>query len=233
MSDWLVLGTACMLGALHALEVDHMLAVTTFVSRRPALRTAAGFGARWGIGHSVAVLAAGGVLIATGIRLPQRFDAIAEALVGLVLIGLGTWALVSVRKLHLHSAEEHGGHSHVHLHAASGELHDHPHRRPEDARGDHTHGSITLVGLLHGLAGTSGVVALVPVTMMGRPALGVGYLAAFGIGVTMAMTTFALVAAAAVRQATGRSLAWTRRVATAIGVTGVAVGLWWLGRALL
>src|SRR3954451_12309953 len=92
MSDWLVLGTACMLGALHALEIDHMLAVTTFVSRRPAVRTAAGLGVRWGIGHSVAVLAAGAVLIATGVRLPERLDLVGEALVGLMLVGLGTWA---------------------------------------------------------------------------------------------------------------------------------------------
>jgi ABC-type nickel/cobalt efflux system permease component RcnA len=222
-----------MLGALHALEIDHMLAVTTFVSRRPALRTAAGFGARWGIGHSVAVLAAGGALIATGVRLPDRLDAAGEALVGLMLVGLGTWALVSARKLHLHSAEEHGGHAHLHLHAAARGQHAHPHHGPEGTGHDHTHGSITLVGLLHGLAGTSGVVALVPVTMMDRAALGVGYLAAFGVGVTAAMTLFALGAAVAVRQATGRSLAWGRRVAAAIGVTGIGVGLWWVGRAVL
>lgn len=233
MSDWLVLGTACMLGALHALELDHMLAVTTFVSRRPALRTAAGFGMRWGIGHSVAVLAAGGVLIATGVRLPERYDAIGEALVGLMLAGLGAWALVSARKLHLHSAEEHGGHAHLHLHAAARRPHEHAHHGADATGHDHSHGSITLVGLLHGLAGTSGVVALVPVTMMDRAALGVGYLAAFGVGVTVAMMVFALAAAIAVRQATVRSLVWGRRVAAAIGVSGLGVGVWWMGRALL
>ncbi len=89
------------------------------------------------------------------------------------------------------------------------------------------------MGLLHGLAGTSGVVALVPVTMMDRTALGVGYLVAFGVGVTVSMTVFALVAAAAVRQATVRSLIWGRRITSAVGVTGVGVGLWWMGRAVL
>ncbi len=137
MPNWLVLGTACMLGALHALEIDHMLAVTTFVSRRPALRTAAGFGVRWGVGHSVAVLVAGAVLIATGVHLPERLDAAGEALVGLMLVALGTWALLSARKLHLHSAEEHGGHAHLHLHAASTSPHEHQHSHHEPEGAHH------------------------------------------------------------------------------------------------
>ena len=108
-TDAIALGTAAMLGFLHALEVDHMVAVTTFVSRRPTPAAAVRFGLKWGIGHSVAVLAAGGLLLATGLRWPARYDALGEALVGLMLIGLGSWALVSARKLHLHSAVEHGG----------------------------------------------------------------------------------------------------------------------------
>lgn len=85
--------TALMLGFLHALEVDHMLAVTTFVAGRPSLATAARFGFRWGVGHSLAVLAFGGVLLATGIQWPERFDAFGEGVVGVMLIGLGLWAL--------------------------------------------------------------------------------------------------------------------------------------------
>jgi hypothetical protein len=58
----------------------------------------------------------------------------------------------------------------------------------------HDHGGIALVGLMHGLAGSSGVVALVPVTMMDRVGLGLGYLTVFGLGVTTAMMLFALAA---------------------------------------
>ena len=56
MDPWLTLGTASALGLLHALELDHMVAVSAFVAQRPSPRAAAGFGARWGIGHSAAVL---------------------------------------------------------------------------------------------------------------------------------------------------------------------------------
>ena len=70
------LATAFLLGLAHAIEVDHMIAVTAFVSTRPTLRTAAGFGLRWGLGHSIAVFVAGGILLATGLRWPAGYDAL-------------------------------------------------------------------------------------------------------------------------------------------------------------
>jgi ABC-type nickel/cobalt efflux system permease component RcnA len=261
-----VLGTACVLGFLHALEIDHMLAVTTFVTRRPRLAAAAGFGARWGLGHSIAVLLAGGLLLATGLKLPARFDTAGEAVVGLMLVGLGLWAWRSAARLHLHTPEEHGGHAHVHAHDATADAHahahepahahahphphehahghahheapahhhhhhhDHPHPHPH-AHAGHEHGGITLVGLMHGLAGTSAVVALVPVTMLQSLPVGLGYLVMFGVGVTAAMTLFAMAAAYAMRQAAERSLIWGRRAARIVGTTGIVVGAWWVLRA--
>jgi ABC-type nickel/cobalt efflux system permease component RcnA len=229
-TDTIALGTAAMLGVLHALEIDHMVAVTTFVSRRPSLRSATRFGFRWGVGHSVAVLLAGGVLLAAGVRWPEQYDALGEGLVGLMLVGLGFWALAAARKLHLHPEEEHGGHAHLHLHGPR-TAHEHRHQTEHAAARSHEHGGITLVGLLHGLAGTTGVLALVPVTMVDRVGLGLGYLAAFGVGVTMAMTLFALAAAALMRRATARSLVWGRRTVGLVGLGGIGVGLWWLARA--
>lgn len=231
-SDAIALGTAGMLGFLHALEVDHMVAVTTFVSRRPTLASATQFGVRWGVGHAIAVLAAGGLLLVTGIRWPARYEPLGEGLVGLMLVGLGGWALASARKLHLHSEEEHGGHAHLHVHQRRG-THGHLHGPGSLPDRPHHHGGITLVGLLHGLAGSSGVVALVPVTMMNRVGLGLGYLTVFGLGVTIAMTLFALVAAGAVRRASTRSLAWGRRSVALVGLLAMGVGVWWMVRAAL
>lgn len=233
MTDVVTLVTAAVLGFIHALEVDHMLAVTAFVSRRPTLATAARFGFRWGLGHSLAVLAAGGVLLATGLRWSDRYDRIGEGLVGLMLVGIGLWALRSTRKLHVHPPAEHGDHAHLHIHGDGGPGHAHPH--PPDPRSTppdrpHRHG-ITLVGLMHGLAGTSAVVALVPVTLVDRTLVGAGYLVAFGLGVTMAMTLFALITAQAMRQAAERSVALGRRVSSGVGAAGVVIGLWWIWRA--
>ncbi|HEU5357577.1 MAG TPA: hypothetical protein VFU45_00555 [Gemmatimonadales bacterium] len=231
MGTWVTLGTAIVLGFLHALEVDHMLAVTAFVSRRPALATAAGFGARWGLGHSISVCLAGGVLLAIGLHWPARYDSLGEIVVGLLLVGLGLWALRSASKLHLHAPEGHGDHAHLHHHGHAGAGHAHPHPAPAASHShDHRHG-ITWVGMLHGLAGTAGVVALVPVTLIASRLVGLGYLVAFGVGVTAGMTLFAFVAAAAMRAAAGRSLAWGRRIASAVGLAGIIVGAWWIWRA--
>jgi cytochrome c biogenesis protein CcdA len=76
------------------------------------------------------------------------------------------------------------------------------------------------------------VVALVPVTLVGRTATGIGYLVAFGVGVTVAMTLFALGAAMAMRQADLRKLGWGRKVSGGVGVAGVLVGAWWIVRAM-
>ena len=209
MTLLVLFATAMMLGFLHALEVDHMLAVSAFVSRRPAVAAAARFGARWGLGHSVAVLAAGGVLLALGVRWPERWDAAGEAVVGAMLVGLGIWALLSARRMRRHAARH--------------QTDDHAHA--------HDHHGITVVGFLHGLAGTSAAVALVPVTMLDRAGAGIGYLAAFGVGVTAAMTLFAMAAAAAVRRTAEHSDRWGRRAAALVGSAAIVTGVIWIVRA--
>lgn len=223
------LATACLLGFLHALEVDHMVAVTAFVSRRPALATAARFGFRWGLGHSVAVLLAGGVLVLTGLRWSEQWDHLAEAAVGVMLVGIGLWSLRATRNLHVHLPAEHGDHAHLHTHGHGAEAHRHGHHHHP---GGHRHG-MTLVGMLHGLAGTTGAVALLPITLLDRPAVALGYLVIFGLGVTVAMTIYAAITAAAMRRASGASIALGRRITRVVGLAGVVVGGWWIWRALL
>lgn len=246
MNPVVVLGTAFLLGLAHAIEVDHMIAVTAFVSTRPALRAAAGFGLRWGLGHSIAVFIAGGILIATGLRWPEKYDALGEAMVGVLLVAVGVWAMLRARKLHLHPPEEHGDHAHLHVHGgkAAAHAHDHhehpPHAPVHPPAGHHHHDhdhahekrGITVVGLMHGLAGTSAVVALVPVTMMDRWVVGLGYLVAFGAGVMLAMTAYALVAAAAFRRAASGSLPWGRAIGRFAGIGSIVVGLVWIWRAV-
>lgn len=89
-----------------------------------------------------------------------------------------------------------------------------------------------MVGLMHGLAGTSAVVALVPVTLMDRWVVGLGYLVAFGLGTVVAMTAYALVAAAAFRRASEGSLKWGRALGRFVGAGSVVVGVWWIWRAV-
>ncbi len=191
------------LGAAHALEVDHMVAVTAFVGGETRLGSAATFGLKWGLGHSLAVLVVGGLLAWSGLTIPPSFERYAEIAVGLALIAVGFWAWRNARRLHV----------------------------SRDARGHHHHAHLsTMVGALHGLAGTAPVVALIPVTLMPSMSAAITYLVLFGLGTTAGMGAYAGLAAVAVsRAASFERLA--RAVAFGTAAASAAVGTWWLIRS--
>ena len=233
---WTVYVTAFTLGAAHALEVDHMVAVTAFVGGNPRLGAAASFGVRWGIGHAVAVLIAGALLAWSRLTVPVPVQRWAEMAVGVALIGVGLWAFRNARRLHLHSPEHHGDHAHLHTHTAGAEPHQHTHTpaspvpQPHAVRHEHSPGSAhlsTMVGAVHGLSGTAPVVALIPVTLMPSLGAALGYLLAFGSGTTIGMGVYAALAALAVSRA-GASIKIARIVAFGTATASLIVGLWWL-----
>jgi sulfite exporter TauE/SafE len=203
--------TALVAGVAHALEPDHMAAVTTFVSRRPRPLQAVGFGIRWGAGHSAAILVVGCVLVALNVRLPEVLARGLEFGVGMMLLGLGLWLLWNVLHERAHRA-------------ADGADHPHPH--------DHHHGRGSLwVGLAHGLSGTAPLVAALSATVAGSPASAALYLLLFGVGTTLAMALYALVAGLVFEQAGHRvpALAGGLRAATALG--SAAIGVLWMVNA--
>ena len=226
---WTAYAAALALGATHALEVDHMVAVTTFVGGRPRVRAAVAYGIRWGLGHAVVVLVAGALLTWSGLGVPASAERWAETAVGVMLVALGVWAWRRAARLHLHEPHTHGGkHTHAHLHAHDPEDHPHSHQHADSGR-RHRHLS-TLVGAVHGLAGTVPVVALLPLTLIDDPGAAIGYLAAFGIGTVAAMGVYAMVAAMAVR-ATARSVHTARVAGFVTACASVVVGALWLVRA--
>ena len=181
---------------------------------------------RWGLGHAAVVLAVGLVIVAAGLAVPAAVERRLEMVVGAVLVGLGVWAGRNALQLHLHAPADHGGHAHLHAHAPG--RHPHGHQHADPAR-RHRHLS-TVVGAVHGLAGTAAVVALVPVTLMKGVADAIWYLTAFGFGTVVTMAAYAGIAAAAVARletvALARILAWMTAGAS------VAVGVWWILSAL-
>ena len=88
-----------------------------------------------------------------------------------------------------------------------------------------------MVGLLHGLAGTTGALALIPVTLMNDWRVGFAYLIVFCVGVMLGMASFALMLAVAITKATGQSVLWGRRIGSGIALGSVAMGMFWLARA--
>jgi ABC-type nickel/cobalt efflux system permease component RcnA len=202
---------ALIAGFAHALEPDHMAAVTTFVSRRPRPLEAAGFGLRWGAGHSAAILVVGCVLIALNVRLPDGLARGLEFGVGAMLLGLGAWLLWGVL------------HERAHRLAGHAPAHSHGHR--------HGRGSLW-VGLAHGLSGTAPLVAALSASLSGSPLRAAGYLLLFGVGTTLAMALYAVAAGLVFHQAGHRvpALAGTLRALTAVG--SGAIGVLWMVNAV-
>jgi ABC-type nickel/cobalt efflux system permease component RcnA len=153
-----VLGTltAWLLGFLfgmrHALEPDHLAAVSTLVAEERSARRGAALGAVWGIGHSLALLVVGMILATLHTELPHRLAVVFELLVAAMLIGLGARAIWRAWRRHAHSHDHGHAHSHDHGHAHSqdharahshdhGHAHslDHAHARPHDRAHAHAH----------------------------------------------------------------------------------------------
>lgn len=94
--DALLLGAT--LGVRHALEPDHLAAITTMVAGSQGPRAAARTGAAWGLGHAIAIVLLGGVLVALGVRVPARLAIALEILVAIMLVVLGAHAIRTRRK---------------------------------------------------------------------------------------------------------------------------------------
>jgi hypothetical protein len=167
----LFLGLA--LGVRHAIEPDHLAAITTLVGGRGPL-AAARTGAAWGLGHATAILVLGGALIALGVRMPATLALALDLAVAAMLLLLA-WASVRRR------AEPAHEHSHPHLHA-------HPHATGGGLRS-------TLVGFVHGASGTAALTLLCATTMPTR-ATALAFLGLFGFGSLVSMSVMSGVLAA-------------------------------------
>jgi hypothetical protein len=113
-----VLALGFVLGLKHAVEVDHLAAVSTIVSERKSLLSSMLVGGLWGVGHTISLFIAGILVIMLHVEISARTARFLEFCVGLMLVALGVNAL---RKL------ARGGHLHLHVHSHGGRAHVHPH----------------------------------------------------------------------------------------------------------
>jgi ABC-type nickel/cobalt efflux system permease component RcnA len=212
---WLI---GVLIGMRHALEPDHLAAVSTIVAEHRGKRTSMLLGAAWGLGHTLTLIVAGGVLILLRKQMPPHLEAAAELAVALMLIGLGVRALWQAWR------EGRGGESHKHHHSHGEHTH--------DGAADHVHvrswtiaRKPLLIGLVHGLAGSGALTAAVLASMPSVRS-GLIYITLFGAGsaVGMAMLT----------GVTGKAMSGLvrRRRATAIllacsGALSLGLGMFW------
>lgn len=223
-----ILGLGFLLGMQHALEADHIAAVSSIAARRSRVGDIVRHGLTWGLGHTLTLFAFAGAALLLGTVIPEHVARPLETAVGIMLVGLGAhvlWRLWRDR-VHFHRHGHDDGTIHIHAHSHAGETQ--PHARAAHA---HAHARTSgfrwrtlLVGLMHGMAGSAALLVLA-VSQAASPAIGLGYVALFGIGSMIGMAVLSTVIAVPL-VASARRLTWANRgLQGVVGVVTIAIGV--------
>lgn len=228
------------LGMRHATDPDHVIAVTTIVTRERQISKSAWIGIFWGIGHTLTIFIVGAGIILFDLVIPPRLGLSMELAVGLMLVILGVANVVSFfrstpmaassKLVHSH-AHSHGDYVHSHLHSHVPDQHTHSEGQTPLARIDRLllkFKSYRLVrplviGLVHGLAGSAAVALLVLATIR-NPQWALFYLLVFGVG-TIAGMMLITVSIASTFHLVGGGPVFTRKLALASGLLSLGFGL--------
>jgi hypothetical protein len=209
--------TGALAGLFHVLSgPDHLAAVAPLAVDRRDRGWIAGW--TWGIGHAsgVALVALLAVLLRDALPPIEALSGWSERLVGVALIGIGFWALRRSTRVR-RSPHRHGRLSHDHLHVQAG---------PRWLRRlGHAHASFCL-GVLHGVAGSSHFLGVLPALGLPRDAA-LLYIGAFGVATVVAMTGFAALLGSIASHAPNADRAH-RVLMTAAALLAIVVGGVWL-----
>ncbi|MEE8401722.1 MAG: sulfite exporter TauE/SafE family protein [Candidatus Hydrothermarchaeaceae archaeon] len=206
-AGWTILFLGFMLGLKHALDADHVVAVSAIVSENRDFSKSSLLGVFWGLGHAITLLFVGLLLLIFKISIPKKIVLSMELFIGVVLVLLGFSVL---SKIHMHR-HTHSGAKHRHLHS----------HNPQNSHG-HVHKSF-VVGMIHGLAG-SGALLLIVLSTMDTVTQGIFYILIFGLGSLLGMLL--------ISTAIGLPLAATEnfenlnmKIRTLAGIFGILLGV--------
>ena len=202
---------------------DHLAALAPLAVRQPARAWLPGL--RWGIGHSAGVAVIGVLSLLLRELLPvELLSSWGERCVGVMLVGIGLWGLRKALQNTVHTHEhEHDGdhHAHVHIHS--------PKLNHAAAAHRHTHAAFG-IGILHGLAGSSHLLGILPMLAFPTQMQAIGYLAAFAAGTVISMAGFSWAMGLAAKRAAGRGLKLYRALMVGCGAAAMIVGCVWLAQ---
>jgi nitrile hydratase accessory protein len=204
-------GFGSVLGLRHALEPDHLAAVSTLMTGERSSAKAAWLGACWGLGHTLTLMAAGASLLMFRADMPILASDVFELCVVLLLVGFGIRAMYQGAWGRLAGP--------THSHAKNGSLTPTTSSRWTIARRP------LVVGAVHGLAGSGAITALV-VTTLPSTLTRLSYLALFGIGTTAGMVVLSGVLGWPLARF-GEHRGTARTLSLAVGGVSTALGLFW------
>ena len=174
-----ILALGFILGIKHAVEPDHVIAVSTIASQSKKLSRSSLAGVFWGIGHTFTLLLVGMLVILLKVEIPEKWAMSLEFMVGIMLVYLGVSSILSLKKMRPTS--------HKHNEMAEGHFHLHP----VIPNSMHIHKNVSywksmLIGIVHGLAGSAAMVVLTMSTVE-TAWQGVLYMLVFGLGTIAGM----------------------------------------------
>jgi len=224
--------TGILMSSVHVVTgPDHLAAVTPLAIENRKKAWHIGF--FWGLGHVLGMLLIGLLYMAFRELIDvEKISGYSEYLVGFVLIGIGIWAIIkTIRQFHFH-------HVHPHYHAKPvPQIHIHSHDHQDEFNHIHTHqkagkqNSIMalLIGTLHGFAGISHFLLILPTLALPSAQDSVLYLSGFAMGTIISMVAYALLLGLIAQKTADfpKSIVF-RNIRIAAGLIAIGVGVWWL-----
>ena len=204
MIGFLALGF--LIGLTHAFEADHLAAMASLAAERRRGTSLLARGAAWGVGHTVTLFLICGAVLVFGAALTETRAAQLEFGVGVMLVAMGANILWQMRRrkihFHVHAHGQTPPHLHAHSHAGAEVPH---HRDPHE----HAHPArlpwrALAVGLVHGAAGSAGLLALAGAAAE-SPLTSLLYVLIFGVGSIVGMSLLTLVVSRPLRLAERRA----------------------------
>lgn len=229
--------TGIIASALHVITgPDHLAAVTPLAIE--SRKSSWGVGLFWGLGHILGMLLIGLLFLLFREYIPvEAISHYSEQIVGIVLVGIGAWAIIKVyykrvpRHKHPHYHEKPEPHIHIHAHP-----HDHEQGADHGLEHEHTHTTVRRqnniaalgVGTLHGFAGVSHLILLLPTLALPSMTDSVLYLSGFAIGTLVAMISYsAILGFIGQRSSSMKSPAAFRVVRLVGGALAIGIGIFW------
>ena len=222
-----VTGLGLILGMRHSTDPDHVVAISTIVSKQRSIRNAAFIGSVWGLGHTITIFIVGSLIILFGVEIPPRVGLSMEFCVALMLILLGVLNLTGVmQRITAHftpaSAER----------VIASATASRSRKRFSSGLVENAVGRFGLyqcvrplvIGLVHGLAG-SAAVALLVLSTIHNPVWATIYLLIFGIGTMIGMMCMTAAIAAPLAYAGDRFSRMSRYFGVASGAVSLSFGL--------
>jgi sulfite exporter TauE/SafE len=168
-----ILALGFVLGIKHAIEPDHVIAVSTIASQSKKLFRSSLAGVFWGIGHTATLFIVGIILLIMKGQIPEKWTMSLEFLVGIMLVYLGISTITSIKKIHVHQHEH-----------DSETINQHGNQQK-----NLSYIKSMVIGLVHGLAGSGAIVLLTMSTVKSVLESAI-YILIFGFGTVIGMLFF-------------------------------------------